>query len=108
MPLGFFAFDFREFSPKFAISNNFPGLRYMIFRKMNSFSRCVFAIFHGFSILERILARSRCIFRISLMKYRGFFKFSAIFADFDGCGSFFDAVLTRSRYAIGIFRVRFS
>ena len=39
-------------------------------------SRCVFAIFHVCSILERILARSRCIFRISLMKYRGFFNFS--------------------------------
>ena len=42
-----------------------------------------------------------------MMKYRGFFNFSSIFDDLDGSGSFLDAVLTRSRYAIGIFRVRF-
>ena len=100
----FFFVEIRDFE-------HFSWTQVQDFSKNEQFferSRCVFAIFHGFSNLERILARSRCIFRISLMKYRGFFNFSSIFADFDGSDSVLDAVLTRSRYANGIFRVRFS
>ena len=68
-------------------------------------SRCIFAIFGGFSVFECVLARCRCIFGISWMQIRDFFNFSQIFVDLAGSDYIFCGLLSRSRCVVGIFYI---
>ena len=74
MWLGFFASNFHDFSSKFMISSNFPGLRYMIFSKNYTFferSTFVFAMFPDLftNALMLIWRRSRSVFASFLKQF---------------------------------------